>query len=145
MCILWMELFQVAISCIIWANCNYFNWNTHNLSQLQLPHANHIYCKPMVTISTKSRIGCAIHSYFKQKHAYSEPTTSETHIVWANCNCFKRTYIFWANCNDFKGITHTLSQVQLFQAKHHILRKRNYFKWNMHSLSQLQLFQVQHA
>ena len=65
--------------------------------------------------------------------------------IWANCNCFKRTYIFWANCNDFKGITHTLSQVQLFQAKHHILRKRNYFKWNMHILSQLQLFQVQHA
>ena len=61
--------------------------------------AEHIHFKPIAN----THILCQS-QLFNAKHAYSEPISTETHIVWANHNYFKwNTYI--------------LSQLQLFQLK----------------------------
>ena len=147
---------------IVWANSNYFHWNVHSLSQLQLFQLKHWFFEPIETASTESALSVKIATFSSQMR------------------------IIWANFTDFKWNTHSLHQLQLLQAKdacsvpiatistethivfayHNNLIKMQiivaycyYFNWNndilhnlpffflrkWHSLSSLQLSDMKHA
>ena len=121
---------------ILYANCNYFDWNTHGLSQLQRFQVKCAKCELITMITSETQIvganwnyfNWAMHSLsklqrFKVKQAY---LSREIRTVWANCN-----YFIWNK--------HSPRQLQQFQAKSCIV-------WsNGHYLSQLQLLQVKCA
>ena len=91
---------------IVWTNCNYFKWNAHSMSQLQLFQLKRIIWANWNYFSWNT-YGLSQLQLFQLICEWFEPITTismEMHIVWANSN-------------NFNWNTHSLSQLQLFQLK----------------------------